>query len=213
MFCNLLLTSLINPSQFYSPTTGLVEPQSLPSFRTTTMCRLCMVMYYDCGHLHHYHPLNPCEAGFQPGKPGRCLAETKASPNINDEYCLEDRPDCPVCLENEIRDRYAIAQMQLVKEAKSRGLSYAGLKPDIQKMLRRMTEEVSKLKAEKRKSEHDWATGEETTWTEGIREVIWSSDTQEIGAFEQCGDLNSWHPYGDERVESWLDSVEMKGPR
>lgn len=134
-----------------------------------------------------------------------------ASPRVADEYCLESRPDCPVCLENNIRDRYALEQMQVVKEAKSHGLTYAALKPDIQDIQLRMKDEIHTLKVEKALFENDWTTAGETKWTEGTREVIWNQETQELVAFEQGGQMSSWSPDDDPRIETWLDSV--RNPR
>ncbi len=207
--CTSLPTYPTDNRPFFGPTIRLVVLQNLHySLPINIMCRLCLVMYYDCGHVHQYYPLNPCEAGFRFGKPGRCLAETRASPRVADEYCLENRPDCPVCLENSIRDRYALEQTQVVKEAKSHGLTYAAIKPDIQDVQSRMTKEISKLKREKAQFENDWTTAGKTQWTEGIREVVWNRDTRELVAFEQCGRMSSWEPDDDPRIELWLDSVE-----
>ena len=155
------------------------------------MCRVYEITYYSCSHLHHYEPANSCQSGFQFGNPGRCLSAFMG-PTIVGAMSLKNRHYCPACLQTQIRERHANEELDLVREANSHGVRYNTITPDIQKIRTRMKDEVDKMTAEQAEVNHDWNNSQSTTWTEGIREVIWDPKPQQAVVINQSGRMSTW---------------------
>lgn len=146
------------------------------------MCQLSAVVYFRCRHLHHFQPLDACEDGFQFGNPGKCRAEPLGPPQIKVTFQLETRPYCTNCLESQIRDRYA-----------SRA-SGPGTKKYRKKDKAKMIVEIDNMKATVAQLNSDWTTNEETTWTDGIRIVVWDPRAGQAIVIKRSGEVSDWKP-------------------
>ena len=156
------------------------------------------------------------------GRPGACRATLKAPRNIDQTYSLEERPYCPACLtrpaEKQIRSHYAQKEKDLIKEAKVHGMSYVTMYPDVQQLREKMVEDINKIKTETAESTNDWTNHSETTWTEGIEEVLWDSETAAAIIMFKSGEMMMWEdadePWDEDAVERWLNEgyVELEIP-
>ena len=109
-----------------------------------------------CGHLHHYEPIKPCEAGFS-FEAGICRAEGLTPPELGNTIPLFDSPYCENCVKydrkpnfldeiiEEIRRHYAREGIKLLEHGKELGLSHHEINTEILELNSRRNEEIKAL--------------------------------------------------------------------
>ena len=161
------------------------------------MCRLCSVTYGSCHHLHHFQPLETCEAGFEFGNPGKCLAKPLRAVNIIQTVRLGNRPRCAACLEKDLREEYGERELWLMDRAFTRSQGGgSAVNAKLQELRAEMAEDIEDMKA---KYEDDWRTNEETTWTDGYQSLIWNPRSKEVVIQERS---RRWKTSGPDMTET-----------
>ncbi len=137
------------------------------------MCRLYQIKHSKCGHLHHYEPINPCEAGFS-HELEKCLAEPTTSPEYGNTIPLFDHPYCKECIRlgkyeenvddmrDEIRNHYVHEELRIISERKAWGQSYQDMNDEVLMIRAKRKKEIKALQAYTRPEYSDDTSSGET---------------------------------------------------